>query len=104
MHRLIPISLLLGAILAAVPVPPTALGFQQFYKCPSDADVLRLGDTGTPAACLAACEAHPNAAGCWWLDGTNGFARECRLCRTMSPMKKVWPNDWGVRLSGVPST
>lgn len=102
MRRSIGISLLLGATFSTASLPPTALGFRQFYKCPSDADVLHLGDTGTPAACLIACESHPNGAGCWWLDGTNGFPRECRLCRTLSPVKKVWPNDWGVRLSGAP--
>jgi hypothetical protein len=77
---------------------PAALGFQHFYKCPSDADVDRLGDTVTPDACLAACEARAGAAGCWWLDGTGGFPRECRVCRTMQPTRQSWPNDWALSL------
>ncbi len=78
---------------------PEALGFLHFYKCPSDADVDRLGDTGTAANCLAACQARPQAAGCWWLDGTGGFPRECRVCRTLPPTKLDWRNDWALPMS-----
>jgi len=88
--------LLLAAALGGQPARPEALGFQHFYKCPSDADVTHLGDTKTPQACRTACEAHLNGAGCWWLDGTGGFPRECRLCRTKSPNKQTWPNDWAI--------
>lgn len=96
------LSLLLIASIAAAPTAPQALGFRHFFKCPSDADVTRLGDTTTPAACLAACETHSGAAGCWWLDGTGGFARECRVCRTMEPAKRRWPNDWAIPMSPGP--
>jgi hypothetical protein len=77
---------------------PQALGFMEFYKCPNS-EVARLGDTKTPEACIAACEAHTPAAGCWWLDGTGGFPRECRVCLTMEPQKMTWPNDWGLPMS-----
>jgi len=85
------------------PVAPEALGFMHFYKCPSDADVDRLGDTGTAEACLAACSARRHAVACWWLDGTGGFPRQCRVCRTMRPSKQAWPNDWAVPFSAYMS-
>jgi hypothetical protein len=81
------------------PDTPEALGFAHFFKCPSDADVDILGDTITAKACLAACQTHSHAAGCWWLDGTGGFRRECRLCRTQPPTKMQWQNDWALPLS-----
>ncbi len=90
-----------GACLAAAPAPkasPQGLGFQQFYKCPSDRDVDRVGDTITPQACLAACSARPNATACWWLDGTGGFPRQCRVCRTQAPIRQRFPNDWAMPL------
>jgi hypothetical protein len=78
---------------------PQALGFAHLYKCPSDRDVDRLGDTVTPQARLEACEQHGHAAGCWWLDGTGGFPRQCRVCRTLTPQRMHWPNDWALPLS-----
>jgi hypothetical protein len=84
----------IGAEVSNEPQSPEALGFKHYYKCPNDADVLRIGDTVTPQACLQACENQPRAAGCWWLDGTGGFPRQCRVCKTLTPRKKVWPNDW----------
>jgi hypothetical protein len=84
---------------AAAPDSPEAHGFVHFYKCPSGRDVERLGDTGTSAACLSACQAHGPAAGCWWLDGTGGFPRQCRVCRVLSPVKRQWPNDWALPLA-----
>jgi hypothetical protein len=91
-----------GAGLAASPDDPVKLGFQRYYKCPDGRDVTRLGDTGTASACLAACLKEPGAAGCWWLDGSNGFPRQCRVCRTQSPVREIWPNDWGISLKGMP--
>ena len=84
----------MGAEVGTEPQSPEAFGFRHFYKCPNDADVLRIGDTITPQACLKACETHARAAGCWWLDGTGGFPRQCRVCKTLTPWKKHWPNDW----------
>jgi hypothetical protein len=107
-----PVLTMLGAILFALvgqaavagdavdaPASPEALGFTHFLKCPSDRDVTVLGDTKSPAACLAVCRKQPHVAGCWWLDGTGGFRRECRVCRTLSPVKEHWPNDWGIPLN-----
>jgi hypothetical protein len=87
------------AVAQAAPLPPEVFGFEHKYKCPFDFDVLRLGDTKTPEACLKACEQHPGAAGCWWLDGTGGFPRSCRLCRTMAPKKNHFKNDWAQPMS-----
>jgi hypothetical protein len=80
---------------------PASLGFHHFYKCPADADVDVLGDTVTPKACLTACLTRDNAAGCWWLDGTGGFPRQCRVCRTFSPRQMYWANDWALPLSAL---
>jgi hypothetical protein len=95
------------SVSAAQPSPgletPESLGFAHFYKCPSDADVTHLGDTITAKNCLAACEAQPTARGCWWLDGTGGFPRECRVCRTLEPDKMQWRNDWARPLSPLTS-
>ena len=85
--------------LAQQPRAPEALGFMRYYKCPSDKDVDRLGDTGTAEACLAACAARSHGVGCWWLDGTGGFPKQCRICRTMQPSKQDWPNDWALPFS-----
>jgi len=83
---------------------PESLGFRHLYKCPDDRDVLRLGDTGTAEACLAKCTAVSKktgaVAGCWWLDGTGGFHRDCRVCRTRPPVKGKWPNDWALPFTG----
>jgi hypothetical protein len=84
---------------AAAVASPAALGFAQYYKCPSDADAIRLGDTVTPDACLNACNQQGQAAGCWWLDGTGGFGRECRVCKTLTPAKGHWANDWAMPIS-----
>lgn len=84
----------MGAEVGTEPQSPEAFGFRHFYKCPNDADVLRIGDTVTPQACLKACENQARAAGCWWLDGTGGFPRQCRVCKTLTPWKNRWPNDW----------
>jgi hypothetical protein len=78
----------------AAPSVSKKYGFQQFYKCPSDADVIPLGNQGTMGACLTACQATKGAAGCWYLDGTGGFPHDCRACRTMTPVKMTWANDW----------
>lgn len=75
----------------------TSLGFHHFYKCPDDSDVTVLGDTETMSACWDACQTE-GGAGCWFLDGTGGFARECRVCRTLVPVKETWSNDWARRL------
>jgi hypothetical protein len=80
---------------------PAFLGFHHFYKCPSDADVDVIGDTVTPKACLAACMTSDMAAGCWWLDGTGGFPRQCRICKTFAPRKMSWSNDWALSLSAL---
>jgi len=40
---------------------------------------------------------NPSAAGCWWLDGTGGFARECRVCTDKAPEKSAYANDWAFR-------
>jgi hypothetical protein len=82
--------------------PPFARGFSHYYKCP-DADFDVLGDTVTSEACLSACRRHGTAAGCWWLDGTWGFPRECRICRAHAPVRGFWPNDWALPLSGLTS-
>jgi hypothetical protein len=94
---LLPVSLWAEQPLAAD--TPAALGFQQFYKCPDGPDVDRIGDTKTAGACLAACEARKNAAGCWWLDGTGRFPRQCRVCRTREPVKNRFRNDWALPMS-----
>jgi hypothetical protein len=73
------------------------LGFKQYWKCPDDTDVTVLGDTATMTACWSACEKE-GGAGCWFLDGTGGFARECRVCRTLVPVKETWSNDWARKL------
>jgi hypothetical protein len=70
------------------------LGFQQYYKCGDDNDVKSLGEKGSMGACMAACQAEPQAAGCWYLDGTGGFARDCRVCLTLTPVQMTWANDW----------
>lgn len=41
------------------------------------------------------------AAGCWWLDGTEGFPRQCRICRTLSPVKRHWSNDGALPLDAL---
>ncbi|MGE3623222.1 MAG: hypothetical protein AB7H77_05050 [Bdellovibrionales bacterium] len=76
---------------------PAALGFQQYFKCTGQA--VPIGDTGTPNACLASCRALPNVMGCWWLDGTGGFGRECRVCTDKAPEKDSFANDWGLSLT-----
>jgi hypothetical protein len=103
MLRILAATLLLTVPAFAQPAGPGALGFNRFYKCPSDRDTLRLGDTVTPQACLQACRAHGPAAGCWWLDGSGGFPRACRLCRTLAPQREEWRNDWALPLSPLVS-
>ncbi len=85
----------------AQPATPQALGFNRFYKCIGDVE--SLGDTVTPRACLAACEQHGHVAGCWWLDGSGGFPRQCRVCRSLTPKKMFWPNDWALPLTAYTS-
>jgi hypothetical protein len=70
-----------------------SFGFKQYWKCPDDSDVTVLGDTKSLQACWSACQAQ-GGAGCWFLDGTGGFARECRVCRTLVPVQESWANDW----------
>lgn len=69
-------------------------GFSQFYKCHGDGDVLSLGDRGAKEDCLDACKREPKAAGCWYLDGSGGYPRDCRVCVTMQPVKDSFANDW----------
>jgi hypothetical protein len=88
-------QLVAAALILVAQQSPASLGFQQFYKCPSDADTIRLGDPGTAANCLNECSAR-GGAGCWYLDGTGGFARDCRVCRTLAPAKFFYPNDWAM--------
>lgn len=96
--RAVALTLIAGVAMGAgsggKPQSPEAYGFRHYFKCPSDADVFHIGDTVTPQACLAACQSMQHVAGCWWLDGTGGFPRECRACKTLAPRKEVWPNDW----------
>lgn len=95
-------ALLLPAGLAAAEPPdapsPAAVGFRRYFKC-IDFDAISLGDTETAKGCLAACSAVPHAAGCWWLDGTGSFPRECRICRTHPPVPFLYPNDWAQPLA-----
>ncbi|HVY48087.1 MAG TPA: hypothetical protein VHB21_19500 [Minicystis sp.] len=80
-----------GAV-AGAPAAKKFSGFQQFYKCSADAP--SLGDKPTKEACLAACQTDATATGCWYLDGTGGFPRDCRVCH--APMtKQQYANDWG---------
>ncbi len=83
---------------------PADQGFIHFFKCPSDSDTTRIGDTQTAAACLRVCQSQAHAAGCWWLDGTGGFPRECRVCRTRQPQKDIWNNDWAMPIDTVVAT
>jgi hypothetical protein len=76
---------------------PVKLGFHQFNKCHGEAK--GLGDTKTAATCLAACTKQPEAKGCWWLDGSGGFDRECRICLDGSPSRDIFPNDWGIAVN-----
>jgi len=93
---LVAVSLLAFASCHAGPNPATATftGFKQFWKCPDDNDVQKLGDKGSQDACLTACRAQPLAAGCWYLDGTGGFPRDCRICLTKQPVKETYGNDF----------
>jgi TPR repeat protein/S1-C subfamily serine protease len=78
---------------------PAPLGFEQFYKCPNTKaldDVRDLGDTVTPGACLSACKKQDAAAGCWWLDGSGGLPRDCRVCKTLAPVRMSYQNDWAI--------
>jgi hypothetical protein len=91
----------------ATPTPsplPSGAGFQQYFKC--EGSEASLGDQGAATACLASCKAYGaangNVFGCWYLDGTNGYARDCRICSTAAPAKDVYPNDWGLALSYGP--
>jgi len=89
---------------------PASVGFEQFYKCPNTKaldDVVDLGDTRTPSACLSACKKQDTAAGCWWLDGSGGLPRGCRVCKTLAPVKMSYQYDWAIPIgtksrSGVP--
>ena len=83
----------------AAAMNPVSLGFEQFYKCPNTQaldDVLDLGDTLTPSACLSACKKQNTVAGCWWLDGSGGAPRDCRVCKTLAPVKMSYQNDWAI--------
>ncbi len=90
-----------AATSSAQTASPADLGFIHFFKCPSDRDTTRVGDTVTPDACLRVCQSHPGAVGCWWLDGTGGFPRECRICRTLEPTKNQFHNDWAMPIDSV---
>jgi hypothetical protein len=76
-------------------------GFQQYWKCPG-MGVVSLGDTGSEDACLSACEAQPEALGCWYLNGTGGFPRDCRICVDTPPIKETFANDFAGALSPCP--
>src|SRR5579863_2689064 len=76
--------------------------FQQYWKCP--ANETSLGNKGSEPACLAACEAEPNAVGCWYLDGTGGFPQDCRICLGTPPLKETFSNDFAAPLAPCPAT
>lgn len=80
---------------------PASSGFEHFYKCTGikrPEDVVDLGDTHTPASCLAACKRQDMAAGCWWQDGSGGLPRDCRVCKTLAPVKMSYENDWAIAI------
>jgi hypothetical protein len=70
----------------------TFSGFVQYQKCMGQAT--SLGDLGSQDACLAACKADTRAFGCWYLDGTGGFSRDCRICTDAAPSTGTFANDW----------
>ncbi|HEY8042178.1 MAG TPA: hypothetical protein VIF15_20380 [Polyangiaceae bacterium] len=75
------------------------LGFTQFSKCAEGDRVTSLGDRGSMGACLTACEQQPQAAGCWYLDGSGGFPRGCRVCRGLAPVMHAFASDWAKPLA-----
>jgi hypothetical protein len=85
-------------------VDPATLGFQHFYMCSNDADVIMIGVRGTADQCLAACQAlskailNVTARACWWQDGRAGQPRDCRVCKTAAPVKDAYLNNWAMTL------
>jgi len=100
------LAFLANISIASAAKSPSAqsLGFQQYYKCASEDDVIHLGDTATAAACLYECRKQDEAAGCWWIDGTGGVQRECRACRTLVPETGSVSNDWAMPLNNLNSS
>lgn len=95
------------AALVAKPRPasPGLLGFKRYFRCPLDGTTRSVGDTKTSSACLAECYLHPEATGCWWLDGTGGFPRDCRICLSGTPRRWRYGNDWALPLTrAVPTS
>ena len=75
---------------------PAAVGFIHYFKCGNhdSSEANSLGDPGSAKACLDACRAAGVGFGCWYLDGTDGFPRDCRVCTLQAPAYGGWSNDW----------
>ncbi len=95
---------MLGGCSGEKDVDPTTLGFKQYYKCASDADTVTIGKRADARACLAACKTvsssllDGNARACWYLDGSAGVPRDCRLCKATAPVEDDFLNNWTVSL------
>jgi hypothetical protein len=75
-----------------VAAPSTSFsGFKQGWKC---GDPVNLGDQGSQEACLQACEKQDHPSGCWYLDGTGGFIRDCNYCKSNRTVYGGYQNDW----------
>jgi len=81
-------------VVQAEAISPALWGFEQYFRCAADADVTSIGDRGSASECLAACKSQPKALGCWYLDGTGGIGRDCRVCRTTRSERNTAANDW----------
>jgi len=105
--RCVALLVLLMSAHAASAAPPAVpspglLGFKRYFRCPFDGRTENLGDMKTASACLAECYLHPEATGCWWLDGSGGFARSCRICLHGTPRRWRFGNDWALPLLAAP--
>ena len=82
------------------PADPATLGFQNYYMCAFTPDVVDIGKRANAQECLTACETASKqlligtAKACWWLDGSGGVPQDCRLCKSIDPVKDVFFNNW----------
>lgn len=89
------------------PVDPASLGFQNYYLCAFGPDVVDIGKRANAQECLVACQTasqkllNGTAKACWWLDGSGGVPTDCRLCKSIDPVKDIFFNNWAIKLPPV---
>lgn len=106
LHRVLALAFPVGLAIAGgcstgpEPVDPASLGFRNYYLCAFTPDVVDIGKRADAQECLTACEAasknllNGTAKACWWLDGSGGVQQDCRLCKSVDPIKDVFFNNW----------